>query len=156
PPGAEGPIRLEHDVAGLAGEAVGPRIDLTAEQDAGADAGGYRDVDQLAGPTRGATSMLAQRGQVCVVVEEAGNAGCPRQDPVERDVPEAGQVARADDKTRRRVDRTRKSDAERPHATRCGAVLPQGILHRRHDALDHVLPPSRSFGGTPDDGRQAA
>src|SRR5256885_2069813 len=105
PTGAEGPIRLQHDVADLARDAVGPRIELTAQQDAGPDAGGYRDVDHLAGPTRGATSMFAQRGEVCVVVEEAGDAGCPGQDPVERDVPEAGQVARADDKTRRGVDR---------------------------------------------------
>src|SRR5438132_578333 len=111
---AEGPIRLQHDVADLARDAVGPRLEVTAEQDAGPDAGGYRDVDHLAGPTRGAASMLAQRGEVCVVVEEAGDTGGTGENPIERDIPEAGQVARADDKARRRVDRTRKSDAERP------------------------------------------
>src|SRR5256886_12691494 len=92
PAGAEGPIRLQHDVADLARDAVGPRIELTAEQDAGPDAGGYRDVDHLPGPPPGATSMLAQRGEVCVVMEEAGDTGGTGENPGEGDIPEAGQV----------------------------------------------------------------
>src|SRR2546428_14152338 len=63
PAGAEGPIRLQHDVADLARDAVGPRIELTAVKDAGRNAGGYRDVDHLAGSMRGATSKLVRRGE---------------------------------------------------------------------------------------------
>ena len=100
--------------------------------------------------------MLAQRGEVCVVVEEARDAGCPGQDPVERDVPEAGQVARADDKTRRRVDRTRKSDAERPHTSWRRTVLFHRLLDRVHDALDDVVAPASRLGGAPDHGSQVA
>ncbi len=100
--------------------------------------------------------MLAQRGEVCVVVEEAGDTGGTGENPVEGDIPEAGQVAGTDDESRRRIHRSGQADAQRPHPARCGAVLFQGFLDRRHDALDDVLPPPRGLGGTSDDGRQAS
>src|SRR5712691_513430 len=104
--GAERAVALHHDVADLTRDSVRPGVELAAQHQPGADAGGHGHIDHLAGATGRAPLVLAEGGKVRVVVKEAGDAGCPGQNPVEGHVLETGQVGGTDDEARRRVDRS--------------------------------------------------
>ena len=147
---------LNHDMPDLAGDPMGARVELTPKQEPGADAGRDGDIDQLAGTTAGAATMLTERSQVRIVMKKARNAGCVGEDAVERHVAKAWQVGRADDKTGGWINRSRQADAQRPDPGGRAALLAQRLRDRRHDSVDDVLTAAGSFGGLPDHRPQPA
>src|SRR5438067_9560579 len=86
--------------------------------------------------------MLAQRGNVRVVMQEARDAGGPGQNAVQGHIPKTGEVRRADDKPGGWVDRSRKADAQCTDPACRRPVLLQGARHRRDDPPDHMVPAS--------------
>src|SRR6202043_2366904 len=153
--GAERPVALHDDVADLPGTPVRAGIELAADQQPSANPSRHRDVDELAGAATGTAAMFAEGRQVRVVMEVAANPGRPREDAVERDVAESGQVGGTDDEPGGRVDRPGKADAKRPHPSRRRPVLAERVRDRGHDARDDVLPAAGSFRRSAHDGAQA-
>ena len=131
-------------------------VELTVQQQPGPDAGGHGHVDHLAGASGHAPPMLTERGQMRVVIEIARDTRRPGQDAVQGHVAKTRQIGRADHKAGDRIDRSGKPDAQRPHATRRGAILLQGFRDGGHDPADHVLTAAGSLGRVPHHGSQAA
>jgi len=100
--------------------------------------------------------MLTERRQMGVVMEIARDARRPREDAVQRHVAKTRKVGRADHTACGRIDRSGKANAQRPHATRRGAILFQGFRDGGHDPVDHVLTAAGGLGGMPHHGSQAA
>src|SRR5207302_7774510 len=86
---AQRSARLHDDMTDLPGNPVRASIELAPQDETGANAGGNRHIDELAGTAGRAATVLAKRCQMRIVVKEAGNSGRSGEDPVERDVVEA-------------------------------------------------------------------
>jgi len=104
--GAQRTSRLDHNVPHLARDPMRPAVQLAVQDQAGADAGGDGDIDEVARAPGSATHRLTERGEVRVVMEEASDPGRLGQDAVERDVDEARKVRRADHDAGTRIDRS--------------------------------------------------
>ena len=105
-------VPVDAEVAELGGGAVGARVHLPVSHDAQSQAGAQGDVAQVTDPAAGAVAILAQGGQVGVVVERDGEPQAAGQRLAQRVVVPGRQVGAHQDLAPLLVDVAGKSNAD--------------------------------------------
>jgi hypothetical protein len=113
PAAAQRPVRVDRDVAELAGHPIGSVEQPPVGHNRPADAGRHSHVDEVGLPASGAVRGFAERGHVRVAVEERGHAERAFDRVCQRDVVEVGaEIGWLDDDAGTRVHRTATRDAD--------------------------------------------
>jgi hypothetical protein len=130
--------RVQRDVAELAGGARGAAIEPAVQHDAGPDAGGHLEIDQVAAALAGAPHVLRQRGHVRVVVGAYRQLQAPGQVLARDQFRPAGQQrGRADPAGQ--GQRCRNPQTHPDHVGADRAELGQYLVEQSHCQLEHLL-----------------
>jgi hypothetical protein len=120
------------ELAAVPGRAA---VQPAVEDDAAADAGGHREVDEAAQPAPGAVPVLGDGRGGGVVLEGERDAELGGGEGADRDVVPAGQVRGRLQQTRGRVERAPARDADCAHRAQPG-LRDRLVAHREQPADD--------------------
>jgi hypothetical protein len=129
-------------VANLAGVLVHAMDDFSLPDDGAPDSGADPEPDDALVPAGRAREVLAQDRHVDVIVEDDGDLELPRQELAHRESPD-GDVGRAQDDARARIQRSGRAHADRDDPILACAGLRQRFRDRRDEGTSQC---TRSLG----------